>query len=82
MTDKNTYYANEIPDEILQKAVFYQILQNDIQGPKYTLIWKLEQSDSIKGPRIIPCCKKVISSRLATIFITVHLTKLIFGHEQ
>ena len=40
---------------------------------------QLEQSDSGKGPSIMPCSEKGISV-LATNLIIVHRTKLIFRH--
>ena len=42
---------------------------------------KLEQSESYKGPRIIPCSEKAISI-LGTILIVIHPTKPIFRHDQ
>ena len=41
----------------------------------------LEQPDSDKGPRRMPCSKKGISV-LVKILIIIHRTKSIFRHEQ
>ena len=58
--------------------------------PKYAIInlkinnfkQQLEQSDSDKGPRIMPCSDRKGVSILATILIIVHPTKPTFRHEQ
>ena len=44
-------------------------------------ILTLEQSDSDKGPRLMPSREKGISV-LAKILIIIHLTKPIFRHEK